>query len=50
MNKYVPAAAEVVELRPTDVITSSIGRDEGTNDGEWTPYGSEPSSDREIWG
>lgn len=48
-KQYAPAKAEIIEIDTTDVITASIGRDEGKNDGEWTPYGTGNSSSIGNW-
>ena len=45
IRTYEPATAQIIELTLVDVITTSdaidpIERDEGINDGEWTPYSS----------
>lgn len=48
-KQYAPAKAEIIEIDTADVITSSIGRDEGENDGEWTPYGMSSSDSVGNW-
>ena len=38
MKKYEAPMLWILRITAVDVVTSSIERDEGTNDGEWTPY------------
>ena len=35
---YDPAKAEIIRLERIDIITTSIGEDEGEDDGEWVGF------------
>ena len=48
-KRYESPRLEMIGINIADVITTSIGKDEGELDGEWAPYGTANKGDVGIW-
>ena len=49
MKNYESPEAKLVTVSACDVITSSIGKDSGENDGEWTAFVYDRPKSIGIW-